>query len=219
MQSMATMTPPNARLFWQALMDNASALIADADVLIGTGSVGRSRSLGVVAQEELGKALWIYETFSDSWNTGDRAPRNVDQLAADSRSHTKKYLEACLFGAGLAGFWGDYSGYDHHQEGEFWEDSSIRRRFEAEAAAKSANVHKQRGFYVDLNESGTILSPRDVSPDGISEDLQRAAQVVEMLLIRDHSRMKFDAVTDYESAHEQQFRLLPISHPEDFGVA
>ncbi|GAA2643373.1 hypothetical protein [Streptomyces vastus] len=50
-------------------------------------------------------------------------------------------------------------------------------------------------------------------------DLQAAAQVVEMLLIKDHSRMKFYATTPYDGTHEQQHKLLPISHPEDWEVA
>ena len=40
-----------------------------------------------------------------------------------------------------------------------------------------------------------------------------------MLLIRDHSRMKLEAVTSYDSTHDQQFWLLPISHPEDWLAA
>ncbi|HZM75771.1 MAG TPA: hypothetical protein VFC19_08600 [Candidatus Limnocylindrales bacterium] len=43
--------------------------------------------------------------------------------------------------------------------------------------------------------------------------------MIEMLLITDHSRMKFDAITAYDSTHQQQRRLLPISHPEDFQAA
>lgn len=38
-----------------------------------------------------------------------------------------------------------------------------------------------------------------------------------MLLIKDHSRMKHEARTPYDSTHEQQHRLLPISHPEDWA--
>lgn len=53
----------------------------------------------------------------------------------------------------------------------------------------------------------------------IDADLHTAAQVVEMLLIKDHSRMKLEATTPYDSTHEQQHRLLPISHPEDWATA
>ena len=57
------MSPTMARAFWKALMDNATGLIADADTLLERESFGRARSLTVLAQEELGKALWIYETL------------------------------------------------------------------------------------------------------------------------------------------------------------
>jgi hypothetical protein len=40
-----------------------------------------------------------------------------------------------------------------------------------------------------------------------------------MLLIKDHSRMKLEVETPYDSTHEQQHRLLPISHPDDWSVA
>ncbi|EDY60959.1 conserved hypothetical protein [Streptomyces sviceus ATCC 29083] len=38
-------------------MDNASSLITDARTLLSAGSFGRARSLTVLAQKELGKAL------------------------------------------------------------------------------------------------------------------------------------------------------------------
>lgn len=67
---MVELSPQHARVFWKALMDNASSLITDARVLLTAGSYGRARSLTVLAQEELGKALWIYDTFETSWSRG-----------------------------------------------------------------------------------------------------------------------------------------------------
>ncbi|MEV6634941.1 hypothetical protein AB0M54_29760 [Actinoplanes sp. NPDC051470] len=76
--------------------------------------------------------------------------------------------------------------------------------------------------------SGSVGSRREHLGGGVlgddrdkvsSRGWRRASAVIEMLLIRDHSRMKFDATTPYGSTHEQQFRLLPIAHPEDFVVA
>ena len=58
-----------------------------------------------------------------------------------------------------------------------------------------------------------------VEAGAIAEQLQTAAPVVEMLLIRDHSRMKMEAVTPYDSTQEQQFRLLPVAHPADWAAA
>lgn len=213
------MTPRDARKFWKALMDNASALIADAHVMLDAESFGRARSLTVLAQEELGKALWIYNTFESSWSSGDEAPQTVDSLATQGRDHVKKYLEAFVFGDELAAFWGDYAYLENRGEGESWEEAWARKSAEAKAAAKDANRAKQMGFYVDRTTSGVISSPMEVQRGSVAEDLQVAAQVVEMLLIRDHSRMKLEAVTEYDSTHDQQLRLLPISHPEDWVAA
>lgn len=209
------MTGSEAREFWKALIDNASALIADAQVMLSVRSFGRARSLTVLAQEELGKALWVYDAFEGAWSAGDGSPRLVNPIASHGRSHTKKYLEAVLFGDGLASFWGDFTNVeDWQREGESWEEAAGRRHSSAEAAARASNLAKQRGLYVDREDDGTISSPTQLEVGSIPEDLRKAAQVVEMLLIQDHTRMKHSAVTPYDSTHPQQFRLLPISHPE-----
>jgi len=218
-EAMVEMSPSAAREFWKALMDNASALIADAHALLAVSSYGRARSLSVLAQEELGKALWIYEAFSSSWNQGDETPRVVDELAQHGRSHTKKYLEAVVFGDELAEFWGDYSHIaDLGSDLESWQEAHQQRQVEAERAAREANTAKQRGFYVDRADDGTVLSPTELPAGTTAADLQTAAQVIEMLLIRDHTRMKHDAATPYDSTYEQQFRLLPVAHPEEWAV-
>ncbi|GAA1554265.1 hypothetical protein GCM10009731_05810 [Streptomyces globosus] len=62
---MTEMSPGQAREFWKALVDNASSLITDARTLLNARSYGRAYSLTVLAQEELGKALWIYDVFQD----------------------------------------------------------------------------------------------------------------------------------------------------------
>ncbi|WP_433676888.1 AbiV family abortive infection protein [Microbacterium gorillae] len=202
-------------------MDNASGLITDAHVLLESGSFGRARSLTVLAQEELGKALWIYQTFEQAWSTGSEDAREVPRLTSDGRRHAVKYMEAFIFGQELAAFWGDYESYDlpEDQSQEGWDAHFEKKRSEAEAAGKRANDEKMAGFYVDMDGSGeAVLSPADVSAGTIAEDLRTAARVIEMLLIKDHSRMKLEAGMPYDSTREQQHRLLPISHPEDWAA-
>lgn len=216
------MLPSTARTFWKALMDNASSLIDDANALVARGSFGRARSLTVLAQEELGKALWIYESFQQSWSAGSEEAREVPRLTADGRRHAVKYMEAFVFGQELAAFWGDYGSYERPEDDseEAWDAFFAKKRSDAEAAGKRANDEKMAGLYVDLDEVGeAVLSPADISAGTIAEDLQTAAQVIEMLLIKDHSRMKLESATPYDSTHEQQYRLLPISHPEDWSAA
>ena len=215
------MNPVTARMFWKALVDNASGLISDAHALLERGSYGRARSLTVLAQEELGKALWIYETFERSWSAGTQDTRQVPKLTTDGRRHAVKYMESYVFGQRLAEFWGDYSSHEHPEDDSQagWEAHFKKQRRVAEAAGKRANEEKMAGFYVDLGEGDVVSSPADITVGTIGEDLRVAAQVVEMLLIKDHSRMKFDAVTPYDSTHNQQYRLLPISHSEDWSAA
>lgn len=216
------MHPAIARQFWKALMDNASSLIVDANALLQLNSYGRARSLTILAQEELGKALWVYQTFERAWSTGGDDVLPVPKLKSSGRHHATKYMEAFVFGQDLAAFWGDYDDYDFPIDGtpEDWNSYFAAQQRESEAAGRQANLNKMLGFYVDLSEDGkTILCPADIAEDSIVEDLRTAAQVVEMLLIKDHSRMKFDSSTPYDSTHVQQHRLLPISHPDDWALA
>lgn len=203
-------------------MNNASGLVADAHTLLERGSHGRARSLAVLAQEELGKALWIYETFDQAWSTGSKDALEVPRLRADGRRHAVKYMEAFVFGQELAAFWGDYESYEYPEDDsqEGWDAFFAKRTRDAEAAGNRANDEKMAGFYVDLDETEeSVLSPADISAGTIAEDLRTAAQVIEMLLIKDHSRMKLKASTPYDSTHQQQHRLLPISHPEHWSTA
>ena len=216
------MTPRTARNFWKALMDNASGLVADAHALLERDSFGRARSLTVLAQEELGKALWIYESFEQAWSTGSEEARDVRKLASDGRHHAVKYMEAFIFSHDLAAFWGDYGSveYPEDESREGWKALFAKQKSDAEAAGRRANEEKMAGFYVDLDGTDdAVLSPADISAGSIDRDLQTAAQVIEMLLIKDHSRMKLEAETPYDSTQEQQHRLLPISHPDDWNAA
>ncbi len=217
---MTLMRPAEARTFWKALMDNAASLVDDAHLLVEAGSFGRARSLTVLAQEELGKALWIYETFERSWSEGASEALVVDELAKGGRHHVRKYARAYVFGSELEEFWGHFD-VDRWtpRDGETEEEMLARWEHEADEAATLANSAKQSGFYVDRDKAGAITSPRDVERGSIPEDLQTAAQVIEMMLITDHSRMKLEASTPYDSTHAQQFRLLPITHPEDWDAA
>lgn len=210
-----------ARDMWRALTESATDLIRDAHILLEVGSIGRARSLAVLAQEELGKALWLYDHFEVAWSTGDETPRDVPQLEKHGRSHVAKYMSALEFGNGLPEFWGDYSKWAHIGQTEAeWADRVERRRAETEAAAREANTAKQRGFYVDLDDtSGDVRMPSAVDDRSIVDDLRTVAQVIEMLLISDHTRIKHVAGAPYDTTLALQRQLLPLSHPDEWASA
>lgn len=202
-----------ARRYWRALVDNASRLVEDADTLLRAGSVGRARSLTVLAEEELGKALAVYETFAAGWSAGETGTRDLPDAAA--RDHLAKYLAAFEFGRELEHFWG--GGYEgDYPEDDDWEGWFAKRRAEARAAAHAANAQKQRGFYVDL-DGGTVQTPADLDGGDVAAPLQRAAQVIEMMLITDHTRMQDGPPELFDATHEQQVRLLGVAHPDEFA--
>lgn len=210
----------NARELWTALMDNAASLVQDAELLLRSGSFGRASSLTVLAQEELGKALWIYDAFQDSWSAGEDQIQVVKAIKEHGRNHAKKYMEAIVFGRELAFFWGEYDqDYEYGGDHESWERIWQEREQKAEAAAKEANLLKQRGFYVDQGTDGSIKSPANIEQGTLVQTLQTAAQVIEMLLIKDHTRMKHNPAEPYDGTHSIQFNLLPIAHPEDWAAA
>ncbi|MEV6121618.1 AbiV family abortive infection protein [Streptomyces sp. NPDC052077] len=68
-------------------MDSASALISDAHTVLSAESCGRAKSLTVPAQEDLGKALWIYEASERPWSEGSGTPFTADALERQGRTH------------------------------------------------------------------------------------------------------------------------------------
>ena len=208
-----SMHPAAARAYWKALLDNSTSLIRDAHLLLDNESYGRARSLTVLAEEELGKALSVYETFENTWTLGNNETH--DLLRRGARDHLAKYRVAFEFGRELEAFWGSYPDVEYPKEGG-WETWSAERSTEAQTAASQANQSKQRGFYVDLVD-GKVLAPTDMNRDDVSADLGRAAQVIEMMLIKDHSRMKDAPIATYDGTHDLQWRVMPTSHPEEFA--
>ena len=213
MSGMSFLAPDAARIYWRTLLDNATKLIADAHLLHSVDSFGRARALTVLAEEELGKATVVYERFSHSWS--ERSSEPVELPLGSARDHLEKYRAAYEFGKELEIFWG--GGYEgHFPIDDEWDRWFAERKAEANAAARAANLEKQRGFYVDLIE-GKVLSPADFTSEGVADPLVRAAQVIEMMLITDHTRMQAGDPAHFDDTHEMQWRVMPTAHGEDFS--
>lgn len=92
------MAPTAARAFWLALLDNAARIVVEADALFPSP---RAQSLVVLAEEEVGKAVWVYKAFSGAWSDGDETPREVPELRQFGRAHFAKLVEATDFATAL----------------------------------------------------------------------------------------------------------------------
>ena len=82
--------------------------------------------------------------------------------------------------------------------------------------ARQRNLDKQAGFYVD-RAADRISSPLDIPAGGIVEQIRRAAKVVQMHLIQDHTRQQDASVPSrIDSAEDLHWTILPYSDPEFF---
>lgn len=196
-------------------MANAVALVADAAVLASNQSPGRAQSLIVLAMEELAKARWLYEAAEWEWagplclyGQEHRAAGPVmvpEGLRTTRRPHAEKLQVAEQFASGLAGFW------DPERRIEYY---SLPDLASFEATARQRNLDKQAGFYVDRS-ADTITSPLQVPANGVMDAIRRAAKVIQMHLIEDHTRQQ-DAgdVSQIDSAEDLHWAVMPYSDPE-----
>lgn len=215
---MVVMNPNAARDYWRALLENATGSIRDAQALFDIASFGRARSLAVLAEEELGKATTVYDKFADAWTTGESTPRDLPTETA--RHHLAKYAAAYEFGRELEAFWG--GGYETQlPDGDDWQSWGATewkswhedQQAKSLAAARAANADKQSGFYVDLTDEG-LSTPDRFEEGDVADQLVRAARVIEMMLIKDHTRMQHLDDSRYDGTHSMQWSLMRTSHEE-----
>lgn len=205
-----------ARHWWKTLMANAVALVKDAAVLASHESPGRAQSLIVLAMEELAKARWLYQAAEWEWTSslGLYGPRLAgpvlvpEGLRTTRRPHAEKLQVAEQFASGLGGFW------NSDRRIEYYELPDLAT---FEATAKQRNLNKQAGFYVD-RAGEVITSPLDVTGDGVADDIRRAAEVIQMHLIEDHTRQQDSPDPSLiDSAEDMHWAIMPYSDPELFA--
>ncbi|MEN4463808.1 AbiV family abortive infection protein [Mycolicibacterium senegalense] len=200
-----------SRAYWRTLMANSVALLEDAKLLLNNGSAGRARSLIILAQEELARANALHASSVAAWEAGGGSvdlPPQIDPTSQKSKPHlttSKNHLDKIehteRYGIYLSAFWGHYTEVEEQRD------------------AVEVNEAKQAGFYVAAapGQGSVFASPLDVDPDPVADDLERVAGVVEMALIRDHTRMQALGPGDHDWTHDLQIPLLRLAHPDDWA--
>lgn len=197
------MGPSAARDFWLALLGNAADLVVDADVLFPSP---RAQSLVVLAQEELGKAVWVYKAFWSAWNGEDERPREVPDLRKQGLNHLAKLIEANDFLIPMVEF-PDSPGPVEIElvkaHAPQWLAAHLR------GIAQEDNEAKKQGFYVDLKEDGSFAAPQ--APDGpyLRSQIYMVASMIQWFLTEDSIRASIvggsvPATTDLKA------RLAPV---------
>jgi AbiV family abortive infection protein len=194
-----------ARDWWRALLSNVVDLIEDADALLERKSYARARSLVILASEELARAVWLDRLASATWLDEGSTVVIPVKFWKDQKDHRAKLREVEDYAVGLAYFWSS----TEVPAGPIPTPRDLGHR------AAQLNLNKMAGFYVEADAKG-IHSPADVPADGIQDHLRRVAGAAEMLIIQDHSRMKYGP-GPYDSVQDLQMGLMPYSHPEEFA--
>lgn len=173
------MTPATARAFWEALVDNAARLVVEADTLFPSP---RAQSLLVLAEEEVGKAVWVSRAFWSAWGDGDETPLEVSELREHGRRHVPKLVEALDFWTAVI---------DVPDSPKPVDVELVRKHApELLVAYLTGEAHaddqaKQKGFYVDLDDDGTISVPHEIERPDLRSHIWGVADMVQWLITDD----------------------------------
>ena len=188
---MTTMTPADARAFWLALLDNAARLVVEADTLFPSP---RAQSLVVLAQEEVGKAVWVSKAFWSAWNAGDETPSEIPELRKQGLHHVAKLMQATDFTTSMVdvpdGTGASSSSTGFSSSGPI--EVEVVRKYAPEwlaahllGIAQEDNEAKKKGFYVDLKDDGSFTVPHEIDRPDLRGQIWGAADMVQWCLDED----------------------------------
>ncbi len=143
---------------------NAFGLVEDAELLSGAGRLARAYSLAGLAVEEVGKAGSLITVAAMPENLRARAP--VGRML---EWHQMKLVKGMLTAAapfGAPGLPTRFVTMPLSEIAEILDD--------AQAFAQDVDRLKQRGLYVDVDLSGHVREPSEVSAAEVREQLDRA---------------------------------------------
>ena len=143
---------------------NARCLVEDAEMLSGAGRLARAYSLAGLAVEELGKAGSLAALAAMPENLRARAP-----LARMLEWHQWKLVTGQLIAAVPVGVPGVA---DRFVTMPLSEITNILDN--ARASAQDVDRLKQRGLYVDVDRSGQVREPSEVTAAKVRIQLDRA---------------------------------------------
>jgi len=173
------MTPATARALWEALVDNAAHLVAEADMLFPSP---RAQSLIVLAEEEVGKAVWVSRAFWNAWGDSDETPLEVPELRTDGRRHLPKLVQAFDFWTAAIEVPGNAEPVEIELVREHAPELLVAY---LTGQAHSDDQSKMRGFYVDIDNDGTISVPHRIERPHLRVHIWQVADMVQWLITND----------------------------------
>jgi len=210
------LTPLQVVALKDALLANADSLLTSALSVLEAGNPALARSLAILGLEESGKAIAIHRRQVYIAYDEEGAPFVDERITKLWASHPEKLNLV----------------HEFLVEESYWFDSQPPDREENLSYlgelghwTKNHNLLKHRGFYVDLEADGEVLSPSDsVDVAALTELIGRVHQIGWQLRLGEHIEAKGQAEAardvppasqaEIESMHEA-FRSLEPSMLED----
>ncbi len=143
---------------------NARGLAEDAELLSGAGRLARAYSLAGLAVEEVGKADSLAALAAMPANLRARAPVGRMLEWHQMKLVAGQLTAAVPFGAPGKANW--FATMPLSEIAEILDD--------AQASAQDVHRLKQRGLYVDVDRSGHVREPSEVTAADVREQLNRA---------------------------------------------
>jgi AbiV family abortive infection protein len=143
---------------------NARGLVADAELLSGAGRIARAYSLAGLAVEEVGKAGSLATLAAMPENVRARAPLGRMLEWHQMKLVTGQLIAAMPFAA--PGVEAPFVTTPLSEVAEILDN--------ARASAQDVDRLKQRGLYVDVDRSGHVREPSEVTAAELREQLDRA---------------------------------------------
>lgn len=161
-----------------ALLANADALLTSSLAVLDLGHVALARSLAILGLEESGKAIALHERRMEMTSAPEGEPFRCAWLDELWASHQKK-LEMVHGFLVLERYWFGTEPADPSENAAAL--GTIK------AWSRRHDRSKQRGFYVDLGRTGTILAPPGVAnEDALRDVIAHVHQIGWQLRLGEH---------------------------------
>ncbi len=164
LRAVKALTQPELAACAIAAARNAQSLLDDAELLAGAGRIGRAYSLAVLAVEECGKAMDLSALAVMPPRLRARAP-----LGRMLHWHQLKLVGGLLIAMLPLGSVGP-------KVAVMSADEVAHILSTLNTSADEADRLKRRGFYVDIDRSGRLREPSEITESELASQLSRARQ-------------------------------------------
>jgi AbiV family abortive infection protein len=184
-KKLPNLTPTQVVELQDELLANADRLLKSALAVLDLGHVGLARSLAILGMEESGKAIAVHERCVQMAYAPEGEPFVNARLENLWARHQEK-LELV---------------HDFLTQEKYWfgtepPDPQANRTYlgTIKAWAHRHNALKQRGFYVDVDEAGSVLSPTGVLEEkSLGQVINHVHQIGWQLRLGEHIEAKQQA--------------------------